>query len=37
MKKLIREWKVMKDFGGCRWCFVPQAWCNRWEEKEEGG
>jgi RecQ family ATP-dependent DNA helicase len=25
MKKLIREWKVMGDFGGCRWCFVPQA------------
>ncbi len=39
MKKLIREWKTMEDFGGCRWCFVPQAWCNRWEENEseEGG
>lgn len=39
MKKLVQEWKTMEDFGGCRWCFVPQAWCNRWEEneKEEGG
>jgi len=39
MKKLIREWKTMEDFEGCRWCFVPQAWCNRWEENEseEGG
>jgi len=39
MKKLIREWKTMKNFGDCIWCFVPQAWCNRWEEneKEEGG
>jgi len=35
MKKLIRECKMMKDFEGCTWCFVPQAWCNRWEENEE--
>jgi hypothetical protein len=37
MKKLIREWKAMEDYGGCIWCFVPQAWCNRWEENKEGG
>ena len=34
MKKLIWEWKTMKNFKDCRWCFVLQTWCNRWEENE---
>lgn len=39
MKELIRKGKTMEDFGGCVRCFVPQAWCNRWEEnpEDEGG
>lgn len=28
---------VMKKFGGCGWCLVAQAWCDRWERVEDGG
>lgn len=34
MKKLIQEWKMMKNFEDCTWCFVSWTWCNWWEENE---
>ncbi len=34
MKKLIQEWKMMKNFKNCKWCFVSQMWCNQWEKNE---
>ena len=34
MKNGIRGGKVMERYGGCNWCFIPQAWCNRWEYRE---
>ena len=36
LKEFIRKNKGMERFGGCSWCFVPQGWCNRWEENEGG-
>lgn len=34
MKKLIQEWKMMKNFKNCKWCFMLQTWCNWWKENE---
>ena len=28
----------MEAYSGCMECFLPQAWCNQWEQSErEGG
>jgi RecQ family ATP-dependent DNA helicase len=36
LKDGIRRGKTMEKLGGCWWCFVPQAWCNRWVDGEKG-
>ncbi|KAL8798594.1 MAG: hypothetical protein Q9200_007740 [Gallowayella weberi] len=36
-KKRLRGQKELAPYGGCHWCFVPQAWCNRWREKAGAG
>ena len=28
-KKRIRGQKELTTYGGCHWCFLPQAWCKR--------
>lgn len=37
MKEKIRKTKVMEGFSGCSFCFVPQRWCDSWENRWEGG
>jgi hypothetical protein len=39
MKTKLRSGRVMSEYSGCMWCFCPQEWCDRWEEREdmEGG
>ncbi len=34
-KKRMRDRRELANYAGCCWCYIPQAWCNRW--REEGG
>jgi superfamily II DNA helicase RecQ len=36
IKGQIRGQKVMEQFVGCAFCFVPQAWCRGWRHKVKG-
>ena len=36
-KKRLRKRNELARYGGCHWCFLPQAWCNRWREKSGTG
>jgi superfamily II DNA helicase RecQ len=37
-KEAIRRGRTMEAYSGCMECFLPQAWCNQWEQSErEGG
>ncbi|KAL8991046.1 MAG: hypothetical protein Q9169_007961 [Polycauliona sp. 2 TL-2023] len=36
-KKRLRGRKELAQYGGCHYCFLPQAWCNRWREKSGAG
>jgi hypothetical protein len=33
-KNAIRQGQTMAKFSGCMGCFLPQAWCNQWEQSE---
>jgi superfamily II DNA helicase RecQ len=37
IKRQLRGGAGMEAFSGCSMCFVPQEWCERWEEKEWRG
>jgi RecQ family ATP-dependent DNA helicase len=38
IKEAIRQGRTMEAYSGCMECFLPQAWCNQWEQSErEGG
>ena len=36
-KRRLRGQKELAPYGGCHYCFLPQAWCNRWREKGGAG
>lgn len=36
-KTRLRRQKELAPYGGCHYCFLPQAWCNRWREKAGAG
>jgi RecQ family ATP-dependent DNA helicase len=31
IKQKIRGGSKMQNYGGCYKCFIPQAWCNKWD------
>jgi hypothetical protein len=33
-KEGIRQGRRMEKYSGCMECFLPQAWCNQWEQSE---
>ncbi|KAI4192651.1 MAG: hypothetical protein LQ350_008599 [Teloschistes chrysophthalmus] len=35
MKTAMRQFRAMEPFSGCVRCFAPQAWCERWVEREK--
>jgi hypothetical protein len=37
MKEKIRQGRTMEKYSGCMECFLPQAWCNQWEQRETDG
>jgi hypothetical protein len=37
MKEAIRRGRTMEAYSGCMDCFLPQAWCRRWEQAEGCG
>jgi superfamily II DNA/RNA helicase len=38
LKEAIRQGRTMEVYSGCMECFLPQAWCQQWEQDErEGG
>lgn len=36
-KEAIRQGRMMEAYSGCMECFLPQAWCNQWEQSEQEG
>lgn len=36
IKSRIRRDKTMGPYGGCSFCFVPQAWCRGWRRRVDG-
>jgi superfamily II DNA helicase RecQ len=37
IKEAIRRGRTMEAYSGCMKCFLPQAWCNQWEQSEQEG
>ncbi|KAI4192534.1 MAG: hypothetical protein LQ350_008631, partial [Teloschistes chrysophthalmus] len=36
-KVRLRGRKELQGYAGCHYCFLPQAWCNRWRERTGAG
>jgi superfamily II DNA helicase RecQ len=37
LKEAIRKGRTMEKYSGCMDCFLPQEWCNQWEQSERQG
>jgi superfamily II DNA helicase RecQ len=37
LKEAIRRGRTMEKYSGCMECFLPQAWCNQWEQSDGVG
>jgi hypothetical protein len=37
IREEIRKHKLFEDFSCCMWCRVPQAICEKWQARAEGG